>query len=129
MNLMPKHFFNSLLDDFLELPISKNNIMKVDIFEKDDLYNMEIEIPGFKKENIMVDYKDGYLTISAKKDETKEDKEYIRRERFYGEYQRSFYIGDIDDTQINAQFNDGLLTVTFPKSDDKSSRKKSIEIQ
>lgn len=103
--------------------------MKVDIFEKDDLYNMEIEIPGFKKENIMVDYKDGYLTISAKKDETKEDKEYIRRERFYGEYQRSFYIGDIDDTQINAQFNDGLLTVTFPKSDDKSSRKKSIEIQ
>lgn len=129
MNLMPKHFFNSLLDDFLELPISKNNIMKVDIFEKDDLYNMEIEMPGFKKENIMVDYKDGYLTISAKKDETKEDKEYIRRERFYGEYQRSFYIGDIDDTQINAQFNDGLLTVTFPKSDDKSSRKKSIEIQ
>ncbi|HHX17020.1 MAG TPA: Hsp20/alpha crystallin family protein [Mollicutes bacterium] len=129
MNLIPRDLFNNLLDDFFNVPASKNNIMKVDIFEKDNLYNMEIEIPGFNKENIMVDYKDGYLTISAKKDEVKEDKEYIRKERFYGEYQRSFYVGDIDDTQINAQFNDGLLTITFPKQDDNNSRNKRIEIQ
>ncbi|MDD2469378.1 MAG: Hsp20/alpha crystallin family protein [Bacilli bacterium] len=129
MNLVPRYLFNDLFDSFLDIPTSKNNIMKADVYEEDGLYKMDMEIPGFKKEDINIEFDKGYLTISAKKEEVKEDKEYIRRERFYGEYQRSFYVGEIDEKTIKAEFNNGMLQLTFPKSNGKENVKKTIKIQ
>ena len=91
-----------------------------------------MDIPGFKKDEISVETKDGYLTITAeKKDEVNEDdkeKNYIRRERTYGKYQRSFYLGDLDEENIDASFENGMLKIEVPKKEEVDS-KKVIEIK
>ena len=128
MNLVPKRiFFDDLLDDFL--PSVKENNMKCDIYEKEGNYFIEMDLPGFKKENINLDYKDGYLKISAVKEENEnEDKKYIRRERSISECERDFYVGDIDESLIKASFKDGILTVVVPKEEDKKEEIKHISI-
>ena len=76
-----------------------------------------MDIPGFEKENISVECENGYLTITAAKEETKDDssKKYIRKERSYSKYQRSFYVGDIDSNDINAEFKNGIFRICKPK--------------
>ena len=103
--------------------------MKCDIYEKDGDYHIEIDIPGFDKKDIKVECDNGYLTVTAKKDEEAEDKSknYIRRERSYGKYQRSFYIGDMDSNEIRAKFKHGMLKIIVPKVETKET-KKHIEI-
>lgn len=101
------------------------NIMSTDIKEEDDQYEMIIDLPGFKKEDIKAELERGYLTISAKKglekdeaesEEARKEGKYIRRERFQGEYSRSFYVGEyLKQEDISAKFKHGLLTLTFPK--------------
>jgi HSP20 family protein len=133
MDLIPRRgFFRDIFDDLFEWPlISKSfDIMRSDVYEQDNQYVVEMDIPGFKKEDINIDYNNGYLSISAKnEDVVEEDKNYIRRERFYGQYQRSFYVGDIDESQIKASFNNGILKVVFPKKQLENPNKKKIEIE
>ena len=125
MNLITRDpFFGSLFDDFGELKI-KNNTMKSDIYEKDGNYVIEVDIPGLKKDDVCVDYEDGYITITAKhEEEKKEDKKnYIKRERHYGEMTRNYYIGEIEENKIKAKFKDGILKLSFPKEDPKKALK------
>jgi HSP20 family protein len=127
MNIIPKSFY---LDDIFDnFDSTRNNNMKCDIYEKDGDYHIEIDIPGFDKKDIKVECDNGYLTVTAKKDEEAEDKtkNYIRRERSYGKYQRSFYIGDMDSNEIRAKFKHGMLKIIVPKVETKET-KKHIEI-
>ena len=130
MDLMPRRFFDDMFDDFLTSKKEQN--MKCDIYEKDGNYHIEMDIPGFNKEDISVETKDGYLTITAdkKQEQTEEDKDknYIRRERVYGKYERSFYLGDLDEDHIDASFENGMLNITVPKKEVVDT-KKVIEIK
>ena len=130
MNLIPRKFYlDDVFDDFLINKKDQN--MRCDIYEKDDVYHIEMDVAGFAKEEISVEVKNGYLTIKAEKNsETNEEdsnKNYLRRERVYGTYERSFDLGDLDQDKINAQFNNGVLAITVPKKEEIDD-KKVIEI-
>ncbi len=119
MNLITKDpFFGNLFDDFFE-PKKQTQLMRSDIYEKDGQYTIEIDVPSFKKEEVKVDFDNGYLTISAVKEEEKKDENinYIKRERYYGEMARSYYIGDVKEKDIKAKFEEGTLKLTFPKEE------------
>lgn len=130
MNMLPSRiFFDSLLDDYEDSRFKKS--MKCDIFEKDGNYNVVMDIPGFKKEDINIECDNGVIKISCeKKEEEKEedDKKYIRKERVYEKCERSFNFGDIKEDEIEAEFTDGTLKLVIPKQE-KVDTKKSIEIK
>ena len=132
--LVPSIFTNSLFDDFFDFPYVDDkkaerklyghnaaNLMKTDIQEYDDGYQLEIDLPGFKKDEVHAELKDGYLVVSAEKglDEDEQDKKtgkYLRRERYAGSCQRSFYVGEgVKQEDLKAAFNNGILTVAVPK--------------
>ncbi len=136
--MMPRMFGESLFDDFMDFPFEKEffgrrnplygkhakNIMKTDIKETDTTYEMDIDLPGFKKEDVSAKLEDGYLTITAAKGVDKDEKNdngvYIRRERYSGECSRTFYIGEaVKEEDIKAKFEDGILKVSVPKVDPK----------
>lgn len=129
MNLVPRRFF---LDDFFDdfTPDVKINNMKCDIYEKENKYFIEMDIPGYNKEDINVECEDGYLTITASKENVvdEEEKNYIRKERSYGKYQRQFYIGNVDEENIKAEFDKGILKVIVPRQEEINTKKK-IEIE
>ena len=129
--------FKSIFDVFNE-PFFQNafapvnsmfNAFKVDVKDTDNAYELTAELPGIAKENISLDYNKGYLTIKTTTTKSTEEKpaenaddknekpqeKYIRRERYVGEMQRSFYIDDIDEKNIKASYQDGILTVVLPK--------------
>ncbi len=130
MNLVPKRFdLEDLFDDFFPTEkrvFPRNEELKCDIYEKDGKYHVEMDIPGFEKNNIEVECENGYLTITAAKEQSKDDnsKKYIRKERSYSRYQRSFYIGDVDTKQIKADFNNGILNVVIPILNKKNNKSK-----
>ena len=100
-------------------------LMKTDVREKDNAYELDIDLPGFKKEEIQAQISNGYLTISASKGLDKEQKDndgrYIRRERYSGACSRSFYVGeDVTEKDISAKFEDGILKLTVPKKEAKA---------
>lgn len=109
------------------------NIMKTDIKETDGEYTLIMDLPGFTKDEVKVSLKDGYLTISAEKGAAQEDKEkksgkYIRKERYAGACQRSFYIGNqLRQEDISAKFKHGILTLTIPKKEAVENRTIAIE--
>lgn len=118
-----KMILDDMFDSFLE---SENPKMKCDIYEVDQAYHLEMDVPGFTKNDIKIEYNKGTLTISAEKKEEIEDhddKKYIRRERFYGKLSRSFYLGDIVEENIKAEFKDGTLIVVAPKKDENTNKK------
>lgn len=127
--MLPKrnYYLNDYFDIF-NMPYNKE-YMKTDIYEKNNNYILEIDIPGIKKDNIKINYENGYLTISAEKNtlSSTPDK-YIRRERFYGVIKRSFYIGNKLESDLKANYTNGLLTITFPKEDIPKNTSKSITI-
>lgn len=86
---------------------------RADIYETETEECIEMDLPGYTKENITIDYNNGYLTVTAVNE--LDEKNYIHQERFYGEYSRSFYVGDIDETTVKATFQNGILKLTFPK--------------
>ena len=136
MMLVPRSNFDLFDEMFNDSFFHKedNKIMKTDIKEKEDSYIIDIDLPGFDKDNIKIDITDGYLTISAKAEEEKNDKEdekYVRRERYFGECSRSFYVGDnIDADSVKATFKKGILTLEVPKvKEEKLPEKKYIEIE
>lgn len=105
---------------------------RTDITEKDGVYTLEADLPGFKKEDISVDIDKDCLTITAEhKSEEKEENadSYIRRERFYGSYTRSFNVKGIDTEAITAAYNDGVLTLTMPKKEPEVPAARRLEIK
>ena len=134
MMLVPRRKNWDLFDDFFEdFPISESKCMKTDIKEHDDSYELIVDLPGFSKDNINISVENGYLEICAKTSSNKEDGEkgkYIRRERYEGEFKRSFYIGeDITEDEIKASFKNGILDINVPKvKEAPKSDKKYIEI-
>lgn len=129
--LMPSIFRENLLDEFWGTPYrvhgydsSANEMMKTDVKETDQGYEMTMNLPGVRKENVKAELKDGYLTIRAASDSENEEKDkdgkYIRRERYYGSCSRSFYIGDeVTQEDIKAKFEDGTLKLSIPKKEAK----------
>ncbi len=128
MNLIPRSFFlDDFFDDFGKV---KMNDMKCDVYDDGDNYVVEVDVPGYSKEDIDIDVDKGYLTIAANKsvENDDENKNYIRKERVYGSVKRQFYVGDIDENAVKASFNDGVLKVVVPKKEEIASKKK-IEIE
>ncbi len=131
MSLLPSKFYlDDFFDDFVPMPRISKNDMKCDIYEKEGNVHIELDIPGFKKEDVKVNIDDGILTIEATKSEEKEekDKNYYRKERTFGTFKREFTVGNIKEEEITAKFNDGVLEISFPKEEPKES-KKFIEIK
>ena len=103
--------------------------MKTDIKETDDGYKMEIEMPGFSKEDISLDLKDGYLSISAEKSESSDESEkFIRRERKMS-CSRSYYVGDVNEEDVKAKYANGVLSIAIPKEEAKKEIPKKIVIE
>ena len=133
--MMPSIFGENLFDEFFDddfpmIPMrsirnplyGKNakNLMKTDVRETDNTYELDVDLPGFKKDEVQLDLKDGYLTISAAKglNKDQEDKKgkYIRQERYAGACSRSFFVGEgIEPRDVSAKFEDGILRVSLPK--------------
>lgn len=127
-NLMPRDFYDDdMIDNFLP---TRDHDMKCDIYEKGGEYHIEMDVPGYKKEDIKVEMNDGYLTINAEKhgEHEEKDKKYIRRERTYGKYERSFYLGDVDEDKVDAEFSNGTLKIVVPKNK-QVTNKKLIQIK
>lgn len=113
MNLINRNLNNDLFNNSF---FKENDIFKADIYEKDNLYKIILDLPGFHKENITIDYSNGYITITAsKKDEFNEDTNFLHRERFYGEYKRTFYIGCVNENSIKAKYQNGILSINLEK--------------
>ncbi len=147
--MLPSIFGENLLDDWFDFPSEKDffgshnpvfgkhakNLMRTDIRETDTSYELDVDLPGFKKEDIKAQVENGYLTISAAKGvEKKEDEkkgQYIRQERFSGACSRSFYVGDnVTEQDITAKFEDGILKLSIPKKDQQQvETKKYIAIE
>ncbi len=142
--LRPSIFGENLFDDWMDFPFERDffggknplygkhakNMMKTDVKETDSGYEVDIDLPGFKKDEINAKLENGYLTISASKglDKDEKDKEgkYIRRERYAGAMSRSFYVGEqVHQEDIRAKFEDGILRLSVPKKDAKEVEKKN----
>ena len=144
--MMPSIFGETLFDDWMDFPFDddfdkyffgkKNplygkhakNMMKTDVKETDDTYEVDIDLPGFKKDEINAKLENGYLTISAAKGLDKDEKDkkgkYIRKERYAGAMSRSFYVGEgVTQDEIKAKYEDGILKLTVPKKDAKAVEK------
>lgn len=119
-------FFNS---DFFS-PALMNNSFNVDVKEAEDSYLIEADLPGVNRESIDLEYANNYLTISATRNDTLEENQdnYVRRERRYGEFKRSFYVDDVEENKIDAVFNDGVLKITLPKQENRRPNKRKIDI-
>ena len=132
--MLPSIFSENLFDDFFDDDFMRlpawgrhdplygkrgKNLMKTDVRETEDTYEVDIDLPGFKKDEITVDLKEGYLTIQAAKglDKDEQDKKgkYIRQERYAGACSRSFYVGDVEPDQVSAKYESGVLRVSLPK--------------
>ena len=132
MSLLPgKFYLDDFFDDFAPMSkMHKMDFMKCDVYEKGGEVNIEMDIPGYSKEDISIDVDEGILTIEASHDDVKEDEEknYYRKERVTGSFKRQFTVGNIGEDKIKAKFNNGVLTVSFPK-EEKKETKKFIEIK
>ena len=135
--LLPQMFNKSLFNDFFTEPmfnVNTTNRMCTDIKEKDNGYELAMEVPGFDKEDLKLNLEDGYLTISAEhktsNDKKDNDGHIIRQERYYGSSKRSFYIGEqIEKQDIKAKYDKGILNIFVPKKDAKQIEKQqTIEI-
>ena len=146
--LLPSIFGENLLDDWMDFPrmdfgdIDRKlygkraaQVMKTDVHEHDDKYELDIDLPGFKKDEISLTLDNGYLVVGASKaldEEDKDDKgKVLRQERYSGAMQRSFYVGEgLDEADVKAKFEDGVLSLTFPKEKEPElPEKKTIMIE
>ena len=135
--LMPSVFGKDLFDDFFDFPFyddrdmekmqkklyghRSKNLMKTDVRETEGSYELDVDLPGFKKDEVNVELNNGYLTIEAAKsldkDDTDKQGRYIRQERYAGSMSRSFYVGEgLEPKDIRAKFENGILQLSIPKS-------------
>ena len=137
-SIFGENLFDDFFDDFAMVPRGgrnplygkhAKNLMKTDVRETDDTYEIDIDLPGFKKDEIRVDLEDGYLTISAAKGLDKDEKDkkgrYIRQERYAGACSRSFYVGDVETKDVSAKYEDGILRISMPRQAKKELPKTS----
>lgn len=144
--LMPSIFGENLFDNWMDFPFSSDfwgrkhpfyesnslqSVMKTDIRENDGDYELDIDLPGYKKEDITAQLKNGCLTISASRNENRDEKDekgnFIRRERYMGSTSRSFYVGDaIHEEDIHAKYEDGILKLSVPKKDQQVIENKGL---
>ncbi len=135
MAYLPGFFGENLLDDFMDSvdqfwngPATRiasshaYGLMRTDVRENGDNYELSVELPGYDKNDIAVELKDGYLNLAAKHSENKEDKDkdgkVLRQERYYGNLQRSFFVGkDLKQEDVHAKYDNGILEITFPKEE------------
>ena len=138
--MMPSIFGENLFDDFMDDFAFQNvdkvlygkhasNLMKTDVKETDSGYEVDIDLPGFKKDEIQMQLENGYLTVSAakglNKDEKNEDGRYVRRERYAGSVSRSFYVGEnVTEKDIHPKYENGILSFKMPKDDKKAIEEK-----
>lgn len=147
--MLPTIFGENLFDDFMDDAFERNffggrnplygkhskNLMKTDVKETETGYELDIDLPGFKKDEISAHLEDGYLTVSAAKGVDKDEKDnegrYIRRERYSGSMTRSFYVGNaVTEEDIKAKYEDGILSLSIPKKAPKAvEAKKYIAIE
>ena len=147
--LMPSIFHNSLVDEMMDFPFGRDffgdsgrmlneyrtGVMKTDVKEADGVYEVDMELPGYKKEDVSAKLDKGYLTITAVKNEENNandgDGKYIRRERYSGQCSRTFYVGEnVRQEDIHAKFEDGILKLTVPKTEPaKIEEQKYISIE
>lgn len=134
--------FDSFFDDFAhpvkrvsqngQNAVASRYVMKTDVKETDQGFELHVELPGYKKEDVKVELKDGTLTITAetKSEEKDENTKFLRRERYIGSCQRSFYVGeDIDQSAITARFENGVLVLQLPKKQPAEPEVRSIAIE
>lgn len=124
-SIFEKNFVDSFFDDVFNFntPLRLRRdvrLMHTDVKDLGDQYQLDMELPGYDKNDIRVELMNGYLTVAASKDEVKDEKnddgKYVRRERYYGKANRSFYVGDyLKDEDIKASYNNGVLKLEFPK--------------
>lgn len=129
MGFLPgKFYLDDLFDDDFAM-LKNQSSTKCDVYEKEGRVYIELDTPGFKKENIKIDIDNGYLTIEGESNVEDDDssKNYIRKERSFSSFKRQFYVGKISEDDVNAKFNDGVLLVSYPKEEVKET-KKFIEI-
>ena len=138
--MVPSIFGENLFDEFWNDPFDMDrmlprgrdplygkhskNLMKTDVRETENSYELDIDLPGFKKEDVNVELKNGYLTIATSKSLDKDEKDqkgrYIRQERYAGAMSRSFYVGeDVQPSEISAKFENGILQLSVPKAEQK----------
>lgn len=141
--LLPSIFGESLLDDWMDFGNVERklygrhaaNVMKTDVHEHDEGYELDIDLPGFKKDDIKLSLENGYLTVNATKNLDKDKKnlkgKIIRQERYAGSMQRSFYVGEeLTETDVKAKFEDGVLKLSLPKKEaEKIPEAKTIAIE
>ncbi len=138
--MLPSVFGENLFDEFFDDSFEKNffggrnplygknakNLMKTDVKEHDGAYEVDIDLPGFTKDEVNVELHEGYLTVTAAKgldkDKTDKDGKYIRQERYAGVCTRSFYVGDVKPEEIRAKYESGVLTLHIPKRDVKTAQ-------
>ena len=136
--MLPSIFGENLFDDFFDdgfgmFPVwnthnplygkRAKNLMKTDVRETENTYEVDVDLPGFKKDEVKVALQDGYLTISAArgldKDEEDQKGRYIRQERYAGACSRSFYVGDVKPEEVAAKYAHGVLKISLPKASQK----------
>lgn len=148
--LLPSIFAENLFDDWMDFPEFGNfgdidkklygkhasHVMKTDVKEHENQYEVDIDLPGFKKDELDISLENGYLTVSASKGLNKDEKDtkgrLIRQERYSGSMQRSFYVGEeVEVEDIKAKFENGVLELTIPKKEPKKElpQKKQIAIE
>lgn len=120
-------FFDDMFEDLMPRSVQFSQVMKTDVHEKDGYYTLDIELPGYAKEDVNIDLEGGYLKVSAKhettNDETNEKGQLVRQERSFGSCSRSFYVGDIIKAEdVKAKFENGILMINLP-----STKQKAIE--
>ncbi len=145
-SIFNNNFADDVFDDFFDTPVtfrhiwnpnytSANTLMQTDVKETDKGFTLDISLPGFRKEDIRAELKEGYLTINAEKNEEKNEEEngkFIRKERYTGHCSRSFYVGEeVTEQDIHAKFENGVLTLEIPKKEPekKVEEKKLIAIE
>lgn len=142
--MLPNIFGENLFDNFFDnnfamLPVwdshpplygkRDKNLMKTDVRETENSYEVDVDLPGFKKDKIHLDLKNGYLTISASEDLDKTEKDQkgklIRQERYVGACSRSFYVGDVEPGEVSAKYENGILKISLPKQPQEKPPKNS----
>ena len=139
-------FGENLFDDWFSFPTERDlgkiektlygknaaHVMKTDVSEHDDHYEIAIDLPGFRKDDIHIDMSDGMMTITAERHSEHEEKDkkgsYVRCERSYGSYQRSFDMSGIDESGVQAAYADGVLKLTLPKAKEQKPEAHQVKI-
>lgn len=139
--LLPSVFSNDFFDDFFDTSRLNDNMVRTnnmlsDVRELDDSYQIDMQLPGYSKDDVEVEIKDGYLTVSADHEENNDEKDkngkYIRKECYRGSCARRFYVGEhINKDNVKASFKDGMLTLTMPKQEalPKDETKQLVQIE